>query len=92
MEPRFCLVLWSIGNFSAQRAAANRKNATSVLFSQHDGDDALSDRRISWVGRVRGQHLIIVIDLEKDRLTIDLERAKVVFLVWIVGVAEIEWS
>ena len=61
----------------------------SILFSQHDGDYTLGDRRISWVRRVRNERLIEIIDLEKDRLAIDLERPKVVFFIWIVGVTEI---
>ena len=62
---------------------------SSVFLRQHDGDDALGDRRISWVGRVRGERLIEIIDLEKDRVPVDFERAKIVFFVWVVGVAEI---
>ena len=32
---------------------------------------------------------VVIIDLEKDRLAIDLERAKVMFFVWIVSVAKV---
>jgi hypothetical protein len=38
---------------------------------------------------VGGEPLIVIIDLEKDRLTIDLKRPKVVFLVRVTRVAEI---
>jgi hypothetical protein len=38
---------------------------------------------------VRSERLVEIIDLEKDRLTIDLKRPKIVFLVPVVGVAEI---
>jgi hypothetical protein len=61
----------------------------SILVSQHDGDDALGDRWISRVGRVRSECLVVVVDLEKYRLAIDLERPKIVFFVWVIGVAEI---
>jgi hypothetical protein len=43
----------------------------SVLFSQHDSDDALGHRRIGRVGRVNSERLIEIIDLEKDRLAVD---------------------
>jgi hypothetical protein len=65
-----------------------RPTRRSVLFRQHDGDNALGDR-ISWVGQVRYERLVAIIDLEKDRLAIDLKRPKIVFLIWVVGVAEI---
>ena len=32
---------------------------------------------------------LAVIDLEEDRLAIDLKRPKIVFFVWVIGVAEI---
>ena len=38
---------------------------------------------------MRSECLIEIIDLEKDRLTIDVERPKVMFLVWVVCVTEI---
>src|SRR5437762_493711 len=63
--------------------------AQSVLFGEHDGDHALSDRGIGWVEGVRGEFFVIIIDHEKDRLAIDLERSEVMFLVGVIGVAEI---
>jgi hypothetical protein len=39
---------------------------------------------------VRSECLIEIIDLEKDRLTIDVERPKVMFLVWVVCVTEMD--
>ena len=30
-----------------------------------------------------------MIDLEKDRLAVDLKRPKIVFFIWVIGVAEI---
>jgi hypothetical protein len=60
-------------------------NSRSVLFRQHNGDDTLGDRRISRVGRVSGERLIEIIDLEKDRLPIDLKRPEVVFFVWVMA-------
>ena len=32
---------------------------------------------------------IVIIDLEKDRVAVGFERAKVMFFVWIVGVAKV---
>jgi hypothetical protein len=90
MERRFlfCAVAyWQLFEASVRRPNANV--VRSVLFSQHDCDYTLGDRRITWVGRVRSECLIEIIDLEKDRLSIDLERPKVMFLVWVIGVAEI---
>ena len=49
------------------------RSRPSVLFSQHNGDDTLRDRRISWVWRVRSERLVEIIDLEKYRLAIDLK-------------------
>ena len=82
------LFVWCCGLLATffEAAAANSR---SVLFSQHDGDVALGDRRISWVGRVSSESLVKIIDLEKDRLAIDLKRPKVVLLIWVIGVTEI---
>jgi hypothetical protein len=38
---------------------------------------------------MHGQRGIIIIDLEKDRAAIGFERAKVMFFVWVVGVAKV---
>jgi len=38
---------------------------------------------------MQSQRAIEIIDLEKDRVALDLERAKVMFFVWIVGVAKV---
>jgi hypothetical protein len=58
----------------------------SVFFRQHDrqhtGDDGLS----VWVLDI---WLLIQIDPKKDRLSVGVERAKVVLLVRVIGVAEI---
>ena len=35
------------------------------------------------------ESLVKIIDLEKDRLAIDLKRPKVVLLIWVIGVTEI---
>jgi hypothetical protein len=61
----------------------------SILFGQHDRNHAFSDRGIRRVWGVIAARLIVIIDLEKYRVAVDLERAKVMFLVWVVGVAEI---
>ena len=61
----------------------------SVFLGQHDGDDPLGDHRVGWVRRVSGEPLVEIIDFEKDQMAIGLKRAKVVFPVWVVGVAKI---
>ena len=38
---------------------------------------------------MRGQRGVEIIDLEKDRVAIGYERAKVMFFVWIVGMAKV---
>jgi hypothetical protein len=61
----------------------------SVFLRQHDGYYALGD---GWIGRIKGMHRqsgIVIIDLEKDRVALDLERAKVMFFVWIIGAAKV---
>jgi hypothetical protein len=40
-------------------------------------------------GGMQSQRAIKIVDLEKDRVALDLERAKVMFFVWIVGVAKL---
>src|SRR5262249_41944395 len=60
-----------------------------VFLGQHDRDHPLRDRRISWVGGVVREGLVVVIDLEKDPMAIRIERAKVVLFAWIVGVAKV---
>jgi len=62
---------------------------SSVFFRQHDCDDALGDGWVGRIGGMRGQCGVEIIDLEKDRAAIGLERTKVVFFVWIVGVAKV---
>src|SRR5262249_17029404 len=60
-----------------------------VFIGQHDRDHPLRDRRISWVGGVVREGLVVVIDLEKDPMAIRIERAKVVLFARIVGVAKV---
>jgi hypothetical protein len=36
-----------------------------------------------------GQGLVEIIDLEKDRLSVGFERPKIMFFVWVIGVAKI---
>jgi hypothetical protein len=38
---------------------------------------------------VAGEGRVVVVDLEKDCVAINVERAKVVLFVWIVGITEI---
>ena len=61
----------------------------SVLFGQHDGDDALGDRGIGRVGRVIREAFVEVINLEKEFVPVDFEYAEIVLFVWVIGVAEI---
>ena len=35
------------------------------------------------------QVLVVIIDLEKDRLSVGLERPKIMFFVWVIGVTKI---
>src|SRR5215211_2099552 len=62
---------------------------SSVFFSQHDGDDALRYARIRRIRGVHRQAPVIVVDLEKDRVALDLERAKVVLFVRIACMAKV---
>jgi hypothetical protein len=64
-------------------------NIGSIFLRQHDGHDALGE---GWIGRIKGMHRqcgIVIIDLEKDRVAVDLERAKVMSFVGVVGVAKV---
>jgi hypothetical protein len=38
---------------------------------------------------VVGQVLVVIIDLEKDRLSVGLERPKIMLFVWVIGVTKI---
>jgi hypothetical protein len=58
--------------------------APSVFFGQHDRDDAPGYGRVGRIGRVVRQVLIVIIDLEKDRMAVSLKRAKVVFFMRVV--------
>ena len=76
----------------SDRIAALRQpslTCASILLGQHDGDDALGDRRIGRVRRVIRQILVEIIDLEKDHLAVGFERAKVVFFIRVVGMTKI---
>ena len=61
----------------------------SIFLRQHDRDDALGHRGIGWVGRVIFQILVEIIDLEKDCMAVGFERAEIVLLMRIVGVAKV---
>jgi hypothetical protein len=61
----------------------------SILLGEHDGDDALGNGGIRWVRGEISKRFIVIVDLEKDVVAVDFERAKVVLFVRIVGVAEI---
>src|ERR1700724_3209684 len=54
------------------------EKSASILLGQHDRDHALGDRRISWIGRVVAEALVVVVDLEKDRVAVGVKRAKIV--------------
>src|SRR5580704_7995276 len=53
----------------------------SVLLSQHNGDHTLGDRFISRIWRMTGEGFVVIVDLEKDRVAIGFERAKIMLLV-----------
>ena len=36
-----------------------------------------------------GQVLVVIIDLEKDRLSVGFERPKIMLFVWVIGVTKI---
>src|ERR1019366_7179974 len=61
----------------------------SIFLGQHDGDHPLGHIRIGRVGRVDGQALVVVIDLEKDFVPVRVERAKVVFFMRVVGATKV---
>src|SRR5262249_40620758 len=61
----------------------------SILLGQHDRDHTLGDRRVSSVRRMHRQCFVVVVDLEKDRLAVGVERAEVVFLIRVVGVMKV---
>src|SRR5271166_1864639 len=67
----------------------HRRGAGSVFLGQHDGDHSLGDVWVGRIGGMRGQRGVEIIDLEKDRVAIGYERAKVMFSMWIVGVAKV---
>jgi hypothetical protein len=64
MSTKMCLVSAPVGHGVASR---------SVLVGQHDRDDSVGYRRVSWIGGMVGEGPIKIIDLEKDRLTFSLE-------------------
>jgi hypothetical protein len=79
-------------SFSAPSGGTFRGLATpssSIFLCQHDGDHALGHLRIGRVGRVHCQALVVIVDFEKDPLPVGIERAKVVLLVRVVGVAKV---
>src|ERR1035437_9211965 len=61
----------------------------SVLVGKQNGDHALGHSWIGRIGRVVHQGRIEVIDLEKDRLSVGLERPEIMFFVWVIGVTKI---
>ena len=67
--------MWNVGGRRA-----------SVLFRQHDRQHTIDDGVCICVLDIR---FLIQIDLEKDRVALGFERAKVMFFVWIVGVAKV---
>jgi hypothetical protein len=60
----------------------------SILLRQHDGDDALGDGRVGRIGRMHRQGRIEII-VEEQLVPFNFEHAEVMFLVWVIGVAEI---
>src|ERR1700730_8983336 len=63
--------------------------AGSGLLHPHDRDYALGNGTIRWIGRVLSKRLVVIIDLEKDPVSVRIERAKVVLFVRVVGVTKV---
>ena len=61
----------------------------SVFFSKHDRDDPFRNARVGRVWRVVREGVVVVVDLEEDRLTVCLKGSEVVFFVRVFGAAEI---
>ena len=72
---------WHVSTASAE--------GSSVFLRQHDRDHSLGDRGIGRVGRMTGEGLVVIIDLEKDSVAVGFERAEIVFFIRVVGVAKI---
>jgi hypothetical protein len=64
------------------------KSDQCCFLRQHDRDDALGDVWVGRIGGMHGQRGIEIIDLEKDRVSIGFERAKVMLFVRVVGMAK----
>ena len=69
---RGALLLAVAGELQPSRSAASWRRPL-VLFGQHDRDHTLRDGRIGRVGRVVSERFVVVIDLGKDRLALDLK-------------------
>lgn len=65
------------------------RHGASILVGQHDGDDTFGHQRVGRIGRVVGERLIEIIDFEHDPVAVGIEGTKVVFFMWIVGVAKV---
>ena len=63
--------------------------ASSIFFGKHDRDDPFRNARVCRVGRVMGEGVVVVVDLEEDRLTLRLKDPEVMLFVRIVGTTEI---
>jgi hypothetical protein len=60
-----------------------------VLRSQHDCDNPLCDGRVFWIWRVQVSVLVVIIDFENDGCAFEIDRAKVVLAVGIIGGAKV---
>lgn len=56
----------------------------SIFVSAHDRQHAPCASRVSWVRRRAVHGAVIVVDLEKEPVTGEIDRAEVVFAVWII--------
>lgn len=60
-----------------------------VLRSQHDCDNPLCDGRVCWIWRVQVPVLVVIIDFKNDGCAFEIDRAKVVLAVGIIGGAKV---
>jgi hypothetical protein len=66
-----------------------RLDVVSIFFGEHDRNHTLGHHGIGRIAGAAGQGRVVIIDLEKDRVTVDFERAEIVLFMRIVLMAEI---
>ena len=60
-----------------------------ILFCQHNGENPFGDSGIGRIWGVKVQVLIVIVNFKHDGYAFELERAKVMFAVRIIGGAKI---